>query len=193
MNKKPNKIYENLISMKLTNIQYSINSYTINTPYNWPAFLAASCLNIGYTSSYELIKIRNWGPHSNTYNIVLNIKWIYSLVPFSSLVLLLILNNIIEATNNWSHLSTAQASSSFKWLDMSTSITLFTLPSDPGPARHGTAQNKLQCERIEPSRTELGPARQDEVGWPELSRVLFQCECARARRTVPVFLCAWQN
>ena len=28
---------------------YSIKSYTtINSPYNWPAFLAASCLNIGY-------------------------------------------------------------------------------------------------------------------------------------------------
>ena len=29
------------------NLQYSINAYTtINTPYNWPAFLTASCLNI---------------------------------------------------------------------------------------------------------------------------------------------------
>ena len=36
------------------------NSYTtINTPYNWPAFLAASCLNIGYLSLHELIRIRN--------------------------------------------------------------------------------------------------------------------------------------
>ena len=51
MDKKPNEIL---------NQQYSINSYTtINIPYNWPAFLAASCLNIGYTSSYELIRIRN--------------------------------------------------------------------------------------------------------------------------------------
>ena len=32
---------------------------TINTPYNWPAFLAASCLNIGYLSLYELFRIRN--------------------------------------------------------------------------------------------------------------------------------------
>ena len=30
--------------------------------------------------------------------------------------------------------------------------------------QHGTAWNKLQCERIEPSHTELGPAQQDEVG-----------------------------
>ena len=36
------------------------NSYTtINTPYNWPAFLAASYLNIGYLSLHELIRIRN--------------------------------------------------------------------------------------------------------------------------------------
>ena len=32
------------------------NSYmTINTPYNWPAFLAALCLSIGY----KLIRMRN--------------------------------------------------------------------------------------------------------------------------------------
>ena len=42
MDKKPNEIHENLIPTKLTNIQYSINSYTtINTPYNWPAFLSS--------------------------------------------------------------------------------------------------------------------------------------------------------
>ena len=32
-------------------MQYSINNYfqpTINTPYNWPAFLVAFCLNSGY-------------------------------------------------------------------------------------------------------------------------------------------------
>ena len=41
-------------------ITVSFNSYTtINTPYNWPAFLAASCLNIGYFSSHELTRIRN--------------------------------------------------------------------------------------------------------------------------------------
>ena len=32
---------------------------TINTPYNSPAFLAASCLNIGYLSLFKLITIRN--------------------------------------------------------------------------------------------------------------------------------------
>ena len=37
-----------------------INSYTtINTPYNWPASLTASCLNIGYLSLHKLIRIRN--------------------------------------------------------------------------------------------------------------------------------------
>ena len=59
MDKKHNKIYENLIPTKLTNIQYSILYATINTPYNWPAPLAAFCLNIGYVSSYKLIRIRN--------------------------------------------------------------------------------------------------------------------------------------
>ena len=35
------------------------NSYTtINTPYNWSAFLAASCLNIEYLS-LQLVGIRN--------------------------------------------------------------------------------------------------------------------------------------
>ena len=58
MDKKPDEIHRNLIPSKLTNVQYSINSYTaINTPYDWPAFLAASCLNIGYVSLYELIRI----------------------------------------------------------------------------------------------------------------------------------------
>ena len=52
MDKKPNKAHKNLIPTKL--IQYSINSYTtISIPYNWPAFLAAYYLNIGYVSSYE--------------------------------------------------------------------------------------------------------------------------------------------
>ena len=56
---KPNKIHENLIPARLTATQQSINSYTtINTPYYWPAFLAASCLNIGYMSIYKLIRIR---------------------------------------------------------------------------------------------------------------------------------------
>ena len=44
-------------------ILYSINPYTIiiktNIPYNRPAFLAASCLNSEYTSSYTLIRVRN--------------------------------------------------------------------------------------------------------------------------------------
>ena len=62
MDKKPNEIHENLIPQKLITVcvLYGINSYTtINTPYNWPAFLAASCLNSGYTSSNALIRIRN--------------------------------------------------------------------------------------------------------------------------------------
>ena len=67
----------------------TLSDTTINTHYNWPAFLVASCLNIGYLSSHELIRIRNYRPHSNTYNIVLNLKWLYSLVPFSFIVLLL--------------------------------------------------------------------------------------------------------
>ena len=58
--RKPNKIHQNLIPTKLTNIRHSINFYTtINGSYNWSAFLAASCLNIGYMSSYELIRICN--------------------------------------------------------------------------------------------------------------------------------------
>ena len=40
-------------------INYSNSYTTINTPYNWPAFLAASCLNIGYLSLPELIRIHN--------------------------------------------------------------------------------------------------------------------------------------
>ena len=50
MDKKPKEISVKLIPTKIIiTIQYSINSYTtINTPHNWPAFLAASCLNIGY-------------------------------------------------------------------------------------------------------------------------------------------------
>ena len=61
MDKKPKEIHENLIPVKLTNIYTTVlTSYTaINTPYNWPAFIAPSCLNIGYVSSYKLIRIRN--------------------------------------------------------------------------------------------------------------------------------------
>ena len=58
MNKKPNEIHVNLMPAKINNYTVQYYSYTtINTPYNWPAFLAASCLNIGYISSYELIRI----------------------------------------------------------------------------------------------------------------------------------------
>ena len=57
MDKKPNEIHKNLMPMKFTVV---INSYTtINTPYNWSAFLTAFCLNLGYVSLYELIRIRN--------------------------------------------------------------------------------------------------------------------------------------
>ena len=56
MDKKPNEIHEKLIPTKLTNMQYSTNSYTtITTPYNWPAFLAASCLNIEYMSTKSYV------------------------------------------------------------------------------------------------------------------------------------------
>ena len=58
MGKKPNEIHETLIPMKIKNltVQYTTN---INIPYNWLAFLAASWLNSGYTSSsYTLIRIR---------------------------------------------------------------------------------------------------------------------------------------
>ena len=54
------RIHKNLIPQKLTTILCSSNSYTtINTniSYNWPAFLAASWLNSGYTSSYTLIRM----------------------------------------------------------------------------------------------------------------------------------------
>ena len=63
-----------------------INDHTMltqqltHTPYNWPVFLAASYLNIRYMSSYALISICNQGSHSNAYNIVLNLKWLYYLV-----------------------------------------------------------------------------------------------------------------
>ena len=37
---------------------YYLTFYTtINTPYNWQPFLAASCLNIRYSSLNELIRI----------------------------------------------------------------------------------------------------------------------------------------
>ena len=45
----------------------------------WPAFLVASCLNIGYMPSYALIRI-HIRPHSNAYNIGLDLKPLYSLV-----------------------------------------------------------------------------------------------------------------
>ena len=60
MDKKPNKIHENLIPQKLHNNHtlYSINSYKTvsrNIPYNYPVLLAALCFNSGYMSSYALI------------------------------------------------------------------------------------------------------------------------------------------
>ena len=63
MDKKPNEIHENYDLHKINKhaLKYAtINSYTtINTAYNWPVFLVTSCLNIGYVSLYELIRIRN--------------------------------------------------------------------------------------------------------------------------------------
>ena len=60
MDKKPNENPHKFgPQRKLRIMQYSINSYApINIPYNWPAFLAASCLNSGYMSLYALIRIR---------------------------------------------------------------------------------------------------------------------------------------
>ena len=46
-----------LNTKQITVLFYSYT--TINTPYNWPALLAASCLNIGYFSSHKLTTIRN--------------------------------------------------------------------------------------------------------------------------------------
>ena len=44
----------------------------------------------GHSRNYlKIIRIHHQGPHSNVYNIVLNLKQLYSLVPFSSSVLLL--------------------------------------------------------------------------------------------------------
>ena len=61
-----------------------ISYTTINTPYDWPAFLAASC----YLSLHELIRICNYSCkghiYSNAYNIVLNLKQLYSLVILAS-------------------------------------------------------------------------------------------------------------
>ena len=60
--------------------------------------------------------------------IVLNLKWLYNLkrlyalVAFNSLVLLLFLDNIIVLITR-SCLSIAQVSSSFKWLDTRTSTS----------------------------------------------------------------------
>ena len=51
------------------------------------------------------------------------LKWLYSLVSFSSVVLLLFLNNIIVVITR-SRLSIAQVSSSFKWLDTRTSTSI---------------------------------------------------------------------
>ena len=60
MDKKPNKIHENLIFTKLYNhiVQCRLIYITMkntNIPYNWPA---SSQLNNGYMSSYALIGIR---------------------------------------------------------------------------------------------------------------------------------------
>ena len=53
--------------------------------------------------------------HSDAYNVVLNLKQLYSLV-FSGIT---VLNNILLLINH-SHLSITQTSSSFKRLDMHT-------------------------------------------------------------------------
>ena len=58
MDKKLKEIHVNLIPMKIKNHAVQYYSYTIiNTPYEWPAFLAASCVNSRYMSSYALIRI----------------------------------------------------------------------------------------------------------------------------------------
>ena len=53
-------IIGNSKSINGSDLLYSINSYTtINTniPYNWPALLAASCLDSRYIYSYALIML----------------------------------------------------------------------------------------------------------------------------------------
>ena len=106
----------NIIPTKLTNIQYSINSYTIiNTPYNWSAFLAAYCFNSGHMSLYELIK--------NTEHIQYCFKFKKALlVPFSSLVLLLYFKQHYS-TNNLKPFIYSLS----KWLDMHASTS--TIPT----------------------------------------------------------------
>ena len=59
--------YKNLIPTNYNNTPYTI----INTPYNWPAFLTASCLNIGYMSSYELKLEYVTNGHIATHTILL--------------------------------------------------------------------------------------------------------------------------
>ena len=60
MDKKPNKIRINLTPTKIKNHAVATVTLTQKLTHliaNWPAFLAASCLNSGYMSSYALIRI----------------------------------------------------------------------------------------------------------------------------------------
>ena len=64
------------------------------------------------------------------HTIVLNLKQLYSLVPFSSSVFLLFLNsNIVLITR--SRLSIAQVSSPFKWLDTHSRLVRLRQPHPP--------------------------------------------------------------
>ena len=48
----------NILKVNNHTIHFQLLHTTIKTniPYNWPAFLAASCFNGGYKSSYALIR-----------------------------------------------------------------------------------------------------------------------------------------
>ena len=45
--------------MHIINIYVTLTIQLTHLIANWPAFLAAPCLNIGYLSLQELIRIRN--------------------------------------------------------------------------------------------------------------------------------------
>ena len=55
MDKKLNKIHENLIPTKLTTIPYSTNNYNI---IKHKHLITGQPMNNGYTSSYALIRMR---------------------------------------------------------------------------------------------------------------------------------------
>ena len=110
LNRMLNLLLSNYITMLI-----AILSYIHKSIYLWMN-------NIRYLSLHQLIRIHNWGPHSNAYNIVLNLKRLYSLVYLAPWYSYCFLNNIIVLITQ-SRLSIAQISSSFKWLDTRTSTS----------------------------------------------------------------------